>query len=476
MQLADAQIEIRPRTTMEALDLGVLLARRYWWALLAGWLVLAIPVYVAAWFMPNLYLGLLLVWWCKPLYERIPLTIVSSSIFRHQASWSTMRRNVLAPDCWLWLTLFRFFPGRSTLSPIAALEADRPRESVVSARRSLIKDRTMGTYIWLHFLGWVVELCLVVFVFVWVLWIFSPIKSDFDLTLEPIRAIAQFLSQLNSTSWLSKLILTLFFAAYAVVAPFYVCSGFSLYLNRRIELEGWDIDLGFRKLVQRAAPILGVFIAVLLCTDPTWAQESDPDPSNERKNAIHSEIREIIESDPVSVERAWRPLEVEEARPMRVGAFWQPVLQTIVWLILIGIVVFLVIQLRVWEYGRYFRRARGESTTKTRNVPILKRELDLPDDISAAATAKWNSGLRREALSLLYRGALYALISRHRCKIDASFTEAACMRTVKKEAPTLSNPFNSITTNWQKLAYANRAVAESDFANLRDDYVENFEE
>ena len=32
-----------------------------------------------------------------------------------------------------------------------------------------------------------------------------------------------------------------------IVEPFYVASGFAMYLNRRVELEAWDIEQDFRR-------------------------------------------------------------------------------------------------------------------------------------------------------------------------------------------------------------------------------------
>jgi len=32
----------------------------------------------------------------------------------------------------------------------------------------------------------------------------------------------------------------------AAIAPFYVAAGFMLYISRRVELEGWDIEICFR--------------------------------------------------------------------------------------------------------------------------------------------------------------------------------------------------------------------------------------
>ena len=41
------------------------------------------------------------------------------------------------------------------------------------------------------------------------------------------------------------------YLAFSAIGPFYVAGGFGLYINRRMELEGWDIELVFRRLAQR---------------------------------------------------------------------------------------------------------------------------------------------------------------------------------------------------------------------------------
>ena len=37
----------------------------------------------------------------------------------------------------------------------------------------------------------------------------------------------------------------------SLIAPFFVASGFSLYLNQRTLLEAWDIELIFRRMTTR---------------------------------------------------------------------------------------------------------------------------------------------------------------------------------------------------------------------------------
>ena len=47
-------------------------------------------------------------------------------------------------------------------------------------------------------------------------------------------------------SWMTGIVLTCFVAAVAIVEPFFVGAGFAMYLNRRVELEAWDIEQEFR--------------------------------------------------------------------------------------------------------------------------------------------------------------------------------------------------------------------------------------
>ena len=83
MRLTDASVAIRPRSAWEALDLGTLLARRHAPLLMASWALLTLPLFVLLslllWQHPSW--ALFLFWWLKPLYERLPLHILSHALF-----------------------------------------------------------------------------------------------------------------------------------------------------------------------------------------------------------------------------------------------------------------------------------------------------------------------------------------------------------------------------------------------------------
>ena len=54
--------------------------------------------------------------------------------------------------------------------------------------------------------------------------------------------------------WRHRLFWKLFFTYAAVIVflePFYVAAGFALYLNRRVELEAWDVEQELRRAFAR---------------------------------------------------------------------------------------------------------------------------------------------------------------------------------------------------------------------------------
>ena len=50
----------------------------------------------------------------------------------------------------------------------------------------------------------------------------------------------------SDSIWMTATILLSFAAAVLVLEPFFVGAGFAMYLNRRVELEAWDIEQEFR--------------------------------------------------------------------------------------------------------------------------------------------------------------------------------------------------------------------------------------
>lgn len=117
-------------------------------------------------------------------------------------------------------------------------------------------------------------------------------------------------------------------------------------------------------------------------------------------------------------------------------------------------------------------RGRDAPLPQALALPTHVRELDirpetLPGDIGAAALALWRAGDGRGAMSLLYRGALSALVHRHAVPIRASSTEGDCLALAR---PRLAAPaqayLEALVGAWRQTVYAGRPPAEADAEQL----------
>lgn len=105
MRLSDASVAIRPRTAWEAMDLGVLMAREHRWLLMSSWALVSLPVFalltVLLWESPLA--AVLLFWWLKPAFDRLPLYILSKALFGETPSVKQAVRHwprLLKASCW----------------------------------------------------------------------------------------------------------------------------------------------------------------------------------------------------------------------------------------------------------------------------------------------------------------------------------------------------------------------------------------
>jgi hypothetical protein len=87
------------------------------------------------------------------------------------------------------------------------------------------------------------------------------------------------------------------------------------------------------------------------------------------------------------------------------------------------------------------------------------RPESLPEDIGAAGLELLKTGREREALSLLYRGALSRAVHRHGITILASATEGEALRAVNAtlDAPRAAY-FADLVGLWQRAVYAGESV------------------
>jgi hypothetical protein len=146
----------------------------------------------------------------------------------------------------------------------------------------------------------------------------------------------------------------------------------------------------------------------------------------------------------------------------------------LMWALAAGAAVLVLLRLARWLRGR------DEALPQALARPTHVRELDirpdsLPADIGAAALALWGAGETRGAMSLLYRGALSALVHRHAVPIRASSTEGDCLALAR---PRLAAPaqayLEGLVGAWRQTVYAGRPPADADAEQLCAGFAARF--
>ncbi|RZI82126.1 MAG: hypothetical protein EOP38_16955 [Rubrivivax sp.] len=240
MQVDALAVELRPRSMSEAADLGVLLvqghARSIWRTcgpVFGVVLVLALSTVEIAPWLPGL-----VIFWLKPWLDRSILFVLSRALFGQATTFADLWRE--RSDAWWrqWprtLTFRRLSPWRSFTQPIYQLEG-QSGQALRQRRSQLLAGQR-----------W--EASLMHTVFANVEFVLNVGLMSIAIWLAPKGGGLGFVQWLGSADGLVTTLLgTLCYAGIVfVLEPFYVSAGFAMYLNRRVELEAWDIEQEFRR-------------------------------------------------------------------------------------------------------------------------------------------------------------------------------------------------------------------------------------
>lgn len=138
-------------------------------------------------------------------------------------------------------------------------------------------------------------------------------------------------------------------------------------------------------------------------------------------------------------------------------------------------IVLLALTLHYWWRIREprFKSVAAQLPVRVGGLDI--RPETLPDDIGAEARRLWIVGDAAGALSLLYRGALSALVLRFSAAIRASSTEQECLRAARGVlAAPPAGYFEALTRAWQSTVYAQRRPDAAAALALCDEFARHF--
>ncbi|OPH39574.1 hypothetical protein [Moraxella equi] len=249
MNLDKMTVNIKPLPAYQAMDLGLSMARHWYYDLWRLWWMSHVPVLCALIaVMAGLnyifydddelwsLLSVVLFWWVKPIFERELVIYLGHRLFDDDFGMDDVKR-VAMPSV-MFLLIRRFGLRRMMVMPVHLLERQsgkfaKQRVTVLSRRQ----DSAIG---WHAMAVFVVEMVLYA-VSVIVLTMMFGLGSSFgegeQTQLPKLLVIA--------------LDVMVYVGVVAMLTPFYVASGFAMYLCKRSLLEGWDIEIVFRKLLAR---------------------------------------------------------------------------------------------------------------------------------------------------------------------------------------------------------------------------------
>jgi hypothetical protein len=334
----------------------------------------------------------------------------------------------------------------------------------------------------------------------------------------------------NPPLWAQLLFNLIAWLAMSLMEPFYVGAGFGQYLNRRTQLEAWDVELAFRRLAQRlatTAAVLALSMAAVLAPAPAAAADpSDPPGSRElldelrqvtaqstQEDGVGGMAADTLEADvadapPRSLRRVFgatyqpgseafeaavkKAYEDGDLNPKATRSVWEPrkldlgkpnqppslgwlksfgsgiafLFENALWLLLALLVVLLI------RYHRYWLPWISDRFERERQPDAVQvHDLDLPeqlpDDLPAAVRTLWREGRQRAALALFYRAAVQRLDQALGLPLPPGATEAECLRRARRlQDVDYANLFTRIVRAWQSAAYARRVPEAAELEDL----------
>lgn len=534
MQLDRIEIVLRPRSPWEAMELGVALVRRHARVLWRAWFILAAPFFLLfnalAWWLDGLIWAGVAMWWLKPLFDRVPLYLLSRTVF---GEYPNTRQVIAAPlhfglrGLLRDLTWARLSPVRSVAMPLRLLEGG----GATRARRRVIVGGTGAaagmTLVFMSF-EIIFNLALITagLLFVPVEFLDESARAIWSLLFEQPPKWAQLL--LNLLAWLAT----------SLIEPFYVGAGFAFYLNRRTQLEAWDLELAFRQMAKRLSATVPLVLAGILLVSGllplSVSAQSQPQSTSqaaqettqhadqesrqktlqktrqkERKKKAGEDSSEplpinvlddLLPPDPTydgrfqrSVARAykdpllrptktvseWKSLDKKEKekekkkdRPSPFGMAWLGALvgtgsELLLWLGVGVLISLLLVTAPRWWPGLWQRLA-----ARAREDLIVEREQilavqPLPDDVRTAVRALWLKGQARAALALFYRASVQSVVELTGKPLPPGATEAECLRLARGlPAGAARDVFPKVVRVWQLAAYAQRLPEHEAFEGL----------
>ena len=496
---SEGALSLRRRSVWEAIDSGILLWRSNFVHFIPFF---ALPAWIIACclrFLPDsyFYLSYLILWWLKPFFDRLLLHVVSRRFFSapgngadeasgHEASGHEASGRVRNLRRGILKTLFRgllgdllwrrFSPGRAASMPIRILEqADKTQ---FRRRKKALAAGGLNFCSFATVFGLAAEGMLLLGEFLFVIVICQ-------MFFPPA------LSYMRDNMQMTEIFI---FAAYCLnfilAESLYVCMGFGLYINSRVEVEGWDLQLLFQKFSSGGSKVSGpaknaaLFICLFLIAAPAvhvsaeepsaesapveFFPEHFPAPGQEQVD----KLKESLASKDFGSEKAgwgirFKENEDQKKIPDVNFAPWLEKIRRAFSLILRSLVVLVLAASVCFAFFWFVKFYRNSSWQKRRGRGGGYRNPaaapQSPESLFARAEDLYGRNLFREAWAACLAGYIGIYSAYRSLSFPVDATEYDCLCLVRQHLPDDAEIFAPLVQNWVLLAYGGRSPAGGAF-------------
>jgi hypothetical protein len=269
---------------------------------------------------------------------------------------------------------------------------------------------------------------------------------------------------------------------YILVESMYVCMGFGLYINSRVEMEGWDIRLLFQKFTSKpAVKGAALFLGFMFMLTPLSLSAEEEEPVPEPKvyfpetftpleDVPWESLNEILESDEFgSVKEGWE-IQLKDKKNIRrdrdinfspwleqLKQMFAAVLRTLIVLAIAGFGAFAFI--RLYQMRRSF--PGGKKKDGVFYSSLVSGES--PEKFFEKAAAWYDRGSVREAWAACLCGTIAAYTRYRSLSFPRDATEYDCLDLVRTCFGPDTGGFRDLVKNWVLLAYGGQIPGEGSF-------------
>ena len=476
-------LKLRQRNSWEAADSGILLWRNNFGVFIILMILPFIALVVFLRFFPPALIeathwSYIILWWLKPFFARPVLHVISVRFFEPQATFSRIIKGfvkslfIALPGDLLWR---RFSVWRAARMPIRTLEHLSGK-----AARARIQTLEAGG------LDFGASLTIVTTGIFFAILIgeilFAAIILEMTQTI-PFSALWQY------TETIELLIFSVVCFNFILVETLYVCMGFALYINSRIEVEGWDIQLllqNFEKQKkQKLAPasrvmqssamlkiIIFISIGLFFALSPIQNVQAEQNKIENMENAPIDVLKQILSSPDFGGNKDTWGIRLKNQKEhdipeinfswiRKVKDFFGYLLFTL--LIITIIIAAGYIILKLYRARRNSAGAAGIKEKTWKSFFVKAGEAANPEELLAKACLLHDQGMIREAWAKCFLAAIaiYSIQSNLNFPLDS--TEYDCLSIVKKANASSAKDFGDLVLFWTSLAYGGKAPDNDNF-------------